>query len=142
MVEIRGIYDDFGEPDYELSNQAYQVAESTGIHILRDKEPVVVAIDEGRVVGALFTSLVGDSFSFDVAVLAEYQGQGVGRQLIDAGMQEYRNLKFDMPEVEMNLDVVNPMLQDVLRRRGLEIKKRVNDNRVIMGSWLLKVWRK
>lgn len=127
-------YSFVGESDYEVAGQAYDLARRSEISILSDKEPVLVAVGHSKVVGALFTSLMSNSYSFDVVVDPEYQGRGIGRELIDAGISEYSNLKAEMPEITMDLDVVNPTLQEAFRRRGLEEKKRVSDDRVIMGS--------
>lgn len=123
-----------GEDEFELAGQAYDLAAKSPINILRDKEVNTVAVEDGIVIGALFTSFVADTFSFDVVVEPTRQRQGIGRELINQGMQEYQYLKSEMPEIDLKLDVVNPMLQDVMKRRGLEEKYRVNDDRIIMGA--------
>ncbi len=123
--------DEFDE--HQLAGQAYELAGQSTVNILRDKELNLVAVENGRVIGALFTSLVAESYSFDVVIAPEFQGKGIGRELIDAGMMEFQQLQGDMPEIEMNLDVTNPMLQDVLKRRGLGIKQRIGNDRAIMG---------
>lgn len=135
MIEIIPLEDEFGETNYDLSGQAWDLIKGSGINILSDKDVHLVAIDGSMVVGALYTSLVGDKYSFDVIVHPDYQRRGIGRKLIQEGINEYGNLD----GVDMELDVVNPHMRSVLEDHGLSVKERIGNDRYIMGSggnWL------
>ena len=132
QVEIRSIHDEMGDMDDDLYYQAWELGRASSIGILSDKDVYLVATVGKKVVGVLFTSLNGDRYSFDVVVDPEYQRQGIGRQLVGEGVQEFRNL--DIPDIKMQLDVVNPAMQKVLMEHGLQVQDQIGPDRVIMGS--------
>lgn len=72
-------------------------------------------------VGTLFTSLINDKFSFDIVVHPDFRGLGIGSELAKYGLQEFKDLKFDIPEIELQLDVVNPQMRKILEKMGLEV---------------------
>lgn len=104
---------------------AWKIAHDSPIRILRDKELTALAKEDGHVVGALFTSLQRDEFSFDVVVTPDAQGKGIGTRLTEEGMQMYRNIRFDVEDLKLSLDVVNPRMVPVLERMGLKVTQQV-----------------
>ena len=131
QISLIPVNDEFDEESQNLADQAWKMARDSSISILSDKDVTLVAVDSAGVVcGALFTSIVGDVYSFDVIVRPEYQRQGIGRQLTLEGVREYYNL--DMPDLKMELDVVNPYMQRTLMDQGLQIERRIGNDRVIM----------
>lgn len=124
------------DPEYDdgnIAEQAYNLARNSTINILSDKELSAVAMSAETVVGALFTSIVNNSYSFDVVVDPSFQRSGIGSKLTDMAISEYRNLSFDMPDLQMNIDTVSPVMQKMLSDRGLTEKERVDDQRSMMG---------
>lgn len=123
----------FGKPDiiwlgedtpdlYTLGGQAEAVAKASGIRVLSHKELSAVAVLRDKVVGALYTSFSGGSFDFDVAVLPEYQGRGIGRELIDSAIEMYRDYKSELgSELSLDVDITNPVVTEALKRRGFNV---------------------
>ena len=107
------------EMDYDLADEALQVAKRSGINILSDKELTAATIEKGKVTAALFTGLSGDVYSFDVAVDPTHQGKGLGSQLLDLGIREFDNYR-EMG-ASMKIDVVNPLVIEMLKRRGFSV---------------------
>lgn len=118
----------------ELVGEAYRLGK-TEISVLSDKEPSIVAMDGDEVVGVLFTSMVGYKFSFDIVVDEKHRNIGVGSKLAEYGIEEFKELHSDMPEIELQLDVVNPRMRKILERMGLKILEHVAGDRVIMGHY-------
>lgn len=117
----------------EIIDQSWDLAKHAGIRILSDKDLSWVAVYRNRVVGAIFTSVVSNQFSFDTIVAPKWQKRGVGSKLIDLGIQEYKQLSWDFPDIEMVLDVVNPSARKILEKKGLVVIEHVAGDRVIMG---------
>tara|TARA_B100001778_G_scaffold334952_1_gene349453 strand:- start:500 stop:2074 length:1575 start_codon:yes stop_codon:yes gene_type:complete len=132
-VSQQGIRYEWVDPDGDYDEQSYELARNSSINILSDKEPSMVAVSGDRVVGALFTSVQGNSYSFDVVVDPSFQRQGIGGRLTDMAMSHYKDMSADMPDLEMNADVVNPVMKNMLQDRGLSEKSRIDDQRSIMG---------
>jgi len=118
------------EDDEGLGDAAWELASKSGIQVLSDKDLKAVVIDGGELVGAMFDSLVGDRYSFDVVVDKASRGRGVGSALIDAAMDEFESVRES--GAEMVLDVVNPDMVPVLERRGLSVLDEEGGH-VIMG---------
>lgn len=119
------------EGDDELEEAAWNMAASSGVNVLSDKDLLAVAMDGDELVGAVFDSLVADSYSFDVVVDPKHRGHGVGGKLIDAAMQEYHSVKES--GAKLVLDVVNRSLIPTFERRGLKVQGE-EDGHVIMAS--------
>jgi len=133
-----GFYEDgYEDVDHsDLANQADQIANSSGIRILRDKElNQTVRDSSGKVVGALYTSIINDVFSFDIVVDPNSQGQGIGSQLVESAILEFNNYKFDMmPNLKMEADVVSPVMKHILDKKGWRVKKRVGKHIIMISS--------
>ena len=131
QIEYRPITDEWGDMDENLMNQAYALGKAE-ITVLSDKEPAVLAVLGDKVVGILFTSLVGDSFSFDIVVDPSFRRQGIATELAKQGLQEFQQLSWDMP-IELQVDVVNPHMRSILEGMGLVVLEEIAGDRVIMG---------
>lgn len=95
-----------------------RIEKESGINILRNKDLHSIAIKDGKCVGALYTSLVGENFSFDIIVDKNEQNKGIGNELFKIGMDEFKSL----PDTyTLKLDVVNPNWVQHHLRRGLKI---------------------
>jgi len=120
-----------------VNNDPWALAQSVGITILSDKDLYAVFVDndEGIVAAALFTSYYDHKYSFDTVVGKKYQGMGLGSQLIDLAMEEFKWIESDDPEAILELDVVNERIVPFLERKyDLKIKK-TEGGHIIMGSF-------
>ena len=131
-------FDDEEEYDtYELASQAEELSRASSVNILRDKELDSVMVDDstGKVVGGLWTSFDGRSFSFDVIIAPKYQNSGLGKRLIQSGMDIFNHYDMDDMGAELDLHVTNPMLPKLLQRDyNLKIKAKHPDGTVSMGK--------
>lgn len=117
------------EMDYDLAEEALQVAKLSGINILSDKELTAATIEGGKVTGALFTGLSGDVYSFDVAVDPAHQGKGIGSQLTDLGLQNFAN--YSEMGASIKLDAVNPQMVEMLKRRGFSVTQQFGGHQIM-----------
>jgi len=128
-IEVLYFDPDYNDEGYEENNRiieaAYEVANKAGLYISSDKSLEYIAKSGDKVVGAVFTSFYIDNstnqaeYSFDAAVLPDYQGKGVGSKLVDVGIQEFRNIQdTEFPNTVMIVNVVNPVVIGMLERRG------------------------
>ena len=106
--------------------QESDISKNSGIHVSWDKSPYSVIVDNDKVIGVIYTQLTNDAFSFDVVVDKAHQGKGYGAKLIDSALSEFRMLKMDMPELKLEVEVVNKNLLNFLKKRGLIILKARN----------------
>ncbi len=134
-------YDEESDIDeYEASNEAFKIAEETGVNILRDKNLKGILYDtqEKKVVGGLWTSDNSETYSFDIAITPGYQNQGLSSELIKNAIEEYKSQK-DMYEemgepFGMEVDVINPKLVQILQNKyNFKIIKNINDTRTLMS---------
>lgn len=86
--------------DQEIIDQAWTLVKPSGINILSQQDLYAVAMIGDRVVGALFTSSVGPTFSFDIIVHPNYQKQGIGFELAKIGnsLQYEDGFEIQFPE--------------------------------------------
>jgi ribosomal protein S18 acetylase RimI-like enzyme len=132
-------FDEYGIDYYDAQKTAYDIAKNGGVTILRNKELSGVLIDAklSLVIGAIWTSIDDNIFSFDIAIDPSYQNMGLSHMLIKDGINQYKNEKFaydDMDEdFEMELDVINPKLADILKNKyGFHVVGQLSPNRVLM----------
>ena len=114
--------EDLQPGDEARITKSYALAKKVNLGILRDKNLRLVVQKGSKVVGALFDSLGGDHYSFDIVVDPSTQGSGVGRWLMNAGddmAREYEDMGY--PTV---LEAVNPIAQAALLRRGFTVLER------------------
>jgi len=134
------------EDDWDLGDQAYQIANMVNIRPSRDKNPTIVALnDQGDVVGAVFTSwnlnneasqMSGENiweFDFDVVVHPNWQGyEQIGIKLIKQAEKEKINMEIAYGEKTfIRTWVVNKKLFNVMTKRwGYEPDSDWNDGGV------------
>ena len=111
------------EVEYDYYADLNQMVQNSGIRILRGKELDLLAIQNGKVVGALYTEHDGDEFSFDVVVDKPARGQGIGAKLIDIALDQHRNEESEMG-TQLKVDVVNPWVEKYLLHKGLKVAER------------------
>jgi hypothetical protein len=127
--------------EYELSDRAHKIANENGLNILSDKtlSSVLVDIENRIAIGGVWVSNSNDSFSFDIALDKNYQNLRLSHLLIDSALEEYQiqndqHLEMTNKKLPMNIDVINPKLADILKRKyGFRTKKKIDTDRAIMG---------
>lgn len=106
----------------EESDQLNQFVADSGIHIGNNKEVYYVITVDDVIAGALYTSYVDGTYSFDIVVAKEYQRQGLAKKMTKDALSEYFQQILDMdPNAKLELDVVNPNMIDFLKRQGLDV---------------------
>jgi hypothetical protein len=126
---------------YKLTDQADNIAKSSNINILRNKElkGIILDLNTNEVAGALWIENDSDEFSFDIAVDPKHRNKRLSYILIDEALSEY-NLMNDQyidysnkKKLPMKIDVVNPLLANILKTKyGFKVFKRITNDRVLM----------
>lgn len=132
------------EEDWEMGDQAYQIAQMVKIRPDRNKQPTIIALnDQDEVIGAVFTSWSDDDeetemsgepiaqWNFDVVVHPQWQGyEMIGMKLIRQAEAERANMEamYDQ-RAYTKLWVVNPKLAKVLQtpKYGYELDHEYGD---------------
>ncbi len=122
-------YDDYNLEDIDVFNGIENVEKHSGINILRDQEPTIVAVLNGNIVGVLWESFSGDEYSFDVAVLPEFRRMGIAKKLIDIALSNYSDYE-DMG-AKIKLDVVNPNLESYLKTLGFIVEEKIGGHSIM-----------
>lgn len=123
FVGIALVNDD-GSPEAECYDEAGRaIANEVGIHVSGTLAGVVLT-PNGVVAGAAFERTNG-SYSFDVVVAPRWQGQGIGRWLIEV-MHEQAEA-YSEAGVATTLHVVNLRLEQLLQRLGYHEHTRFTD---------------
>jgi hypothetical protein len=128
--------DEDGEVDYEAEQQVRAIARERNLGITSDREIAFVARNEnGDVIGGAFRSFDPQTkkYTFDVVVSQEAEGRGAGSRLLDAVRQVPMDVREAVPGTKVEVDVVNPAMQEMLRRRGYVVTKRLGGDRVLMA---------
>lgn len=125
-----------------LNNDPWALASSVGVTILSDKDFLCGHVDfnfrgeGGVIVSALFTGWDGEKYSFDTVVHREYQGQGLGSELIEIGIGEFEQYKESDPDAKMELDVINKDIISFLERKyGLEVKEQQGGHYIMASNY-------
>lgn len=141
------------EEDWEHAEEAWQIARMCHINPGSQKEPTIVAMVDGQVVGAAFTTWSRDHdateyhgspvnrYEFDVVVDKRYRwGRTIGLQLIQAAENEKRSLEAEMGEnFYTRLWVVNPHLAQFLQGDhkwgGYDVEAEHGDGSAHLVKW-------
>lgn len=116
----------YGEDiESEDADAAYKMAKKHNISVLSDKEIFVIVKDGDEVVGGLWTVFMSGEYSFDVVVREDYQGQGIGKKLVDIAIQEYNESKEAFgDDTIMRVDVVNrDKMKPLLLKKGFKVEQ-------------------
>lgn len=111
------------EADFNYYDELNRIERESGIRILRNKELNLLAVQGGKVLGALYTENDGEEFSFDVIVDKPARGQGIGAKLIDMALDQFRQEEIEMG-TQLKVDVVNPWVEKYLLHKGLKVVQR------------------
>jgi len=133
LQEVRGSDVEYISPDeveYDYYDDLNRMERESGIRILRDKEVSILALQNGKVVGALYTTTHPYEFSFDVIVDKAARGQGIGAKLIDFALSEYSQIAADQG-TELRVDVVNPWVEKYLLKKGLRVLQKVGGHTIM-----------
>lgn len=117
------------EVDYNYYKDLDKIEKSSGINILSDKEVSVLALYNGKVVGALYTSIQGNEYSFDIIVDKSMVFKGIGPRFVDIGLNEYKELKEN--GYILKLDVVNLNLEKYLLNKGLKVVEKIGNHSIM-----------
>jgi hypothetical protein len=113
--------EEYGLDEDGLFDRVHEIANENGLNILRDKRlsSVLVDIENKIAIGAVWVSDNNDSFSFDIALDKKYQN--------------LRYFEMNNKKLPMNVDVINPKLADILKRKyGFRSKEKISNDRAIM----------
>lgn len=112
-------------PELVWDNQDFEgdpwaLAKSVGVNILSNKDFRAGYTVDGEIVAALFDSSDNDGYEFDIAVHPNWQRRGLGSKLMDQALDIYEeNQEAFGEEYTLNMDVISPVAQRMLRKRGL-----------------------
>lgn len=122
----------FDGDDWELADQADQIAKQSGIRISSNKELTLLALTGDEVAGAVWSDFSQDHdyttdsqevwrYDFDVAVAPQQRALGmtsakIGPKLIEAALADYRSRKSEVPAAYIRVWVVNRKLAGYLER--------------------------
>ncbi len=86
-----------------------------GIHT--EYKPLLKVVIDSEIIGGVSASKEGEYFSFDIAVLSEYEGGGIGKKLIDKTLEIAKKSEIEY----IRCEVVNPIMIVYLESIGFEI---------------------
>lgn len=133
------VFDEFGEINYDVVERSISIANSENIGITKDRELFKMIIDkEQNSVASAWISFDGDNYEWDVVVVKEYQGMGVGSYLIDECINEYSEYEEMNSLATMDISVVNDVMVKALEKRGFEITARISDGFYKMSKSKIK----
>lgn len=107
------------ETDVDYYNDLNRIEVESGIHIVSYKNLSIIAVKNGRCVGAMYEGITdGDTFSFDVIVDRTHRRRGIATKLIDIALSHFQ----DLPEgYKLELKVANAHLIPHFEKRGFKI---------------------
>ncbi|CAH7381645.1 hypothetical protein VCHA53O466_40432 [Vibrio chagasii] len=104
----------------ECDFDAWSMANDAGIGITSDRSLEFVVLCNGEAVGLAFVSNDGETYEFDIVVVPEHEGQGIGSHLVDVCVSDYRAAAVD-ENLKLETYVVNPAMEHMLSKRGFGI---------------------
>ena len=116
----------------DTDQDAWELASSVGVRVLRGKNLLAVAVIGEKLVGAIFDEVNGDSYSFDTVVHAKHQGQGIGPKLVREALSNFNELQDMNPDLRYDLDVINPNAIKMMQKLGFKVQREVPGH-TIMG---------
>lgn len=126
------LHDENGELTHYV-DQSVAVAVRSGVRSAFNKSLVAGVIDENdALVAAVWEAVDGDEYSFDIAVLPEHQGKGIGRVLLEEYLAIPDDVREAYPNIKVVVDVINPILAHMLDRRGFAVSE------VAQGHWIMR----
>jgi ribosomal protein S18 acetylase RimI-like enzyme len=136
-IKTESAFDEMGEVDPVVSQQAYDLAKKEELGITSDRDVAeVVKDEEGNVIGAIFTAFDQETntFDMDVVVSKEHQGKGIASALTDSVIEQFESDEFmQEQEAVMEVRVTNPQAKPILERRGFAVKETLSD-----GTWIME----
>ena len=117
------------ETDVDYYRDLNRIEVESGIYVYSWKHLSVLAIKNGRCVGAMYEGIIHNTFSFDVIVDRSERRNGIGAKLIDIGIANYKDISDS--GIKLELKVVNAHLISHLQKRGLKIIEK-NSSHIIM----------
>lgn len=112
--------------DVDYYNDLNRIEIESGIYVYSWKHLSVLAIKNGKCVGAMYEGIIHNTFSFDVIVDKKERKQGIGAELIDIGITNYKEIADS--GIELELKVVNAHLIPHLEKRGLKIVEKTGQH--------------
>jgi hypothetical protein len=129
---ISSPYNEDGDIDLDVDDQASELAKKNGVNILRGKNLTSVIYDKNRnVVGGLWTEVDGNEFSFDVVVDESVQGKKLGEKLVNEAISEFNNQDYD-DSLVYKVDVTNPIMEKLLSKYGFEVEDRIQGHTMMV----------
>lgn len=90
-----------------------------GISRVNDLSYVAVDLNNNhKIYGLLYDNYNDKEYSFDVIVLPEAQGMGLGARLVDAAIENFKYLPQVFQNIKMVIHVVNPAMKKILENKG------------------------
>jgi ribosomal protein S18 acetylase RimI-like enzyme len=139
---IAGYYYNEDEHDEEvpkdLHDKAYKLAYNRGIRISSSKDLLYALYDATmeKVIGAIFRDSIG-KYSFDIVVDSGYERTGIATKLVQIAQDDYEMHKEYDEDLEMEIDCINPVMADILRRKfGFKDGAILGPDRIIMTKKL------
>lgn len=131
---------------YSIWEQAHSIAQSSGIHISRNKELAFVAMDGEEVIGATWKDIYRDDnydeqevyvYDFDMAIRKDYREDlRAFFGLMRASLDDFEDSKDYYDNLYIRTWVINPKLVRVLERKyGFEIESEHGDNSAHMVKY-------
>lgn len=111
---------------------AYSLARDVNLGITRGRDLMAVMKDNDKVIGAVWTEMDGNEFSFDLAVAPSFQGRGYGNKLTDLALQAADSERSYNDDFRINVQVTSPREKAMLEKRGLVVEQQLPD-----GSWMM-----
>lgn len=133
-------YDPESDEDYRLLGDSFELTNNI-IRLDRDKELLLTAIRNGKVVGCVWYSITRSSvpgyeyeYSFDVAVDEASRGALVGPRLIEAAIRDFTMQSSEYGDILLKCLVVNEKLARYLKER-YGFTHMSNDGDINVGNW-------